>query len=45
MILRNVKTNKIIFEADDITKVLDEFKKYPLYEVSIERHEEEGIVI
>ena len=37
IILRNVDTDKIVFHSKDIEEVMKEFKKYPLYTVSVEQ--------
>jgi len=35
ILLRNVDTDEIVFHSKDIEKVMKEFKKYPLYTVSV----------
>jgi len=35
ILLRNVDTDEIIFHSKDIEEVMKEFKKYPLYTVSV----------
>ena len=37
IVLRKVGTKEIVFKDDDINKVMEEFKKYPLFTVSVEQ--------
>jgi len=45
IVLRKVATDEIVFRDKDINRIMEEFSKYPLYDVSIESVEEEGIVM
>lgn len=37
IILRKVDTKEIVFHSKDIEEVMKEYKKYPLYTVSVEQ--------
>ena len=45
IVLRKVKSGDIVFRSKDIHEILKEFRKYPLYDVSIERPIPPGVIV